>query len=267
VPALVRQTVAAGRNVLTGQVPALPVQTSAMSQTPCEARHSTPMLSSASAGQVASEPLQVSARSQPPTAARHVTPLPASTSAGQLAEVPLQVSATSQVPAATRHTVLAPASTSAGQLAEVPVQVSGTSHGPAPGRQTVLAGLLLHVPTLPARLQASQAPLHAVLQHTPSTQLPELHMVLEVHAEPLVSLVTHVVPLQYSIMLHVATSAGHALLAPLQTSAMSQLPADARQVKPLGRRASPGQLGPLPGQLSSTSQTSTAGRQVTTLLA
>jgi hypothetical protein len=33
----------------------------------------------------------------------------------------------------------------------------------------------LHVPTLPGRLHASQEPLHAVLQHTPSAQLPLPH--------------------------------------------------------------------------------------------
>jgi hypothetical protein len=38
------------------------------------------------------------------------------------------------------------------------------------------------VPTLPGTLQESQAPLHAVSQQTPSTQLPLRHWLEEVHA-------------------------------------------------------------------------------------
>ena len=55
----------------------------------------------------------------------------------------------------------------------------------------------LHVPTLPSRLQASQAPPHAVLQHTPSTQLPLPHWLAALHTAPLFSFGTHApLPLQ-----------------------------------------------------------------------
>jgi hypothetical protein len=52
------------------------------------------------------------------------------------------------------------------------------------------------VPTEPVRLQASQAPPQAVLQHTPSTQLPEVHSLLAAHVAPLDFLLTQLVPLQ-----------------------------------------------------------------------
>jgi hypothetical protein len=52
------------------------------------------------------------------------------------------------------------------------------------------------VPTEPTRLHASQALPHAVLQQTPSTQLPEAHWLLVVHAGPLPSFGTQLVPLQ-----------------------------------------------------------------------
>jgi hypothetical protein len=49
----------------------------------------------------------------------------------------------------------------------------------------------LHVPTLPATLQASHAPSQAVLQHTPSTQLPLPHWLAAPHAPPGVFFGTH----------------------------------------------------------------------------
>jgi hypothetical protein len=52
------------------------------------------------------------------------------------------------------------------------------------------------VPTEPVTLQASQAPPQAVLQQTPSTQLPEPHWLAAVHVTPLGFLATQVVPLQ-----------------------------------------------------------------------
>ncbi len=55
---------------------------------------------------------------------------------------------------------------------------------------------LEQVPTKPAMLQASQLPLHAVLQQTPSTQLPLVHWLLPVHAVPFASFATQAVPLQ-----------------------------------------------------------------------
>ena len=59
----------------------------------------------------------------------------------------------------------------AGQDAEDPSQTNGAHEGlPA-----LPAAIGLHVPTLPATLQASHAPSQAVSQHTPSTQLPLEH--------------------------------------------------------------------------------------------
>ena len=48
----------------------------------------------------------------------------------------------------------------------------------------------LHVPTLPVWLQESQALPQAVLQHTPSTQLPLPHWLAALHTAPLVSFAT-----------------------------------------------------------------------------
>ncbi len=48
----------------------------------------------------------------------------------------------------------------------------------------------LHVPTLPATLHASQAPPQAVLQHTPSTQLPLPHWLAAEQVAPFVFLGT-----------------------------------------------------------------------------
>ena len=55
-----------------------------------------------------------------------------------------------------------------GQLAAEPLQTYGAHIG-LPNEP---AGTLVHIPTAPGRLQASQAPLQAVLQQTPSTHWP-----------------------------------------------------------------------------------------------
>jgi hypothetical protein len=52
------------------------------------------------------------------------------------------------------------------------------------------------VPTLPAMLQASQAPSQAVLQHTPSTHWPLPHWLLAVQVTPGVCFGTHAPSLQ-----------------------------------------------------------------------
>jgi hypothetical protein len=52
------------------------------------------------------------------------------------------------------------------------------------------------VPTLPGKLQESQAPPQAVLQHTPSTQLPLPHWLLAEQALLLVCFGTHAPALQ-----------------------------------------------------------------------
>jgi hypothetical protein len=43
----------------------------------------------------------------------------------------------------------------------------------------------VHTPTLPARLQAWQVPVHALSQQTPCWHAPEPHSALPVHAAPL----------------------------------------------------------------------------------
>jgi hypothetical protein len=57
-------------------------------------------------------------------------------------------------------------------------------------------GTKLHAPSLPERLHAWQVPLHAVLQHTPSTQLPPKHWLPAVHVAPGIFFAAHVVPWQ-----------------------------------------------------------------------
>ena len=79
-----------------------------------------------------------------------------------------------------------------GQLADEPLHTYGEHEGlPALPEATAL-----HVPTLPVTLQASHAPPHAVLQHTPSTQLPLPHWLVAEHVAPLDILGTHAPALQ-----------------------------------------------------------------------
>ena len=59
------------------------------------------------------------------------------------------------------------------------------------GLPELYIGLGLHVPTLPARLQASHESPHAVLQQTPSTQLPLAHWLAAEHVGPMGFLGTH----------------------------------------------------------------------------
>ena len=68
----------------------------------------------------------------------------------------------------------------AGQLADAPSQTYGAQLG-SPG---AAATTLLQVPTVPARLHRLQAPAHAVLQHTPSTQLPAAHSLAPAQTAP-----------------------------------------------------------------------------------
>jgi hypothetical protein len=63
--------------------------------------------------------------------------------------------------------------------------------------QAVVFATGLQVPALPARLQESQVPpVHAVLQHTPSAQLPLVHWVPSEHVPPRLFLGTHAPALQ-----------------------------------------------------------------------
>ena len=67
--------------------------------------HAVPAGDFASAGQLGPVPVQDSAGSHSPAEARQTVLLEANVSAGQAELVPLQVSATSQLPAEARHTV------------------------------------------------------------------------------------------------------------------------------------------------------------------
>jgi len=58
-----------------------------------------------SAGQFAADPVQFSATSQAPADARHVVALETNPFDGHALAAPVQASATSHVPAAARHTV------------------------------------------------------------------------------------------------------------------------------------------------------------------
>jgi hypothetical protein len=79
-----------------------------------------------------------------------------------------------------------------GQEAEEPLHRNGEQVGlPALPEAT-----RLHVPTLPVTLQASQEPPQAVLQQTPSTQLPLPHWLLAVQVVALVSFGTQAPALQ-----------------------------------------------------------------------
>ncbi len=88
--------------------------------------------------------------------------------------------------------VPAPAFASAGQVIPAPSHFSATSQVPAAARQTTVAALGLHVPSAAvpplAALHAwqsvgSPAP-QAVLQQTPSTQLPDVHSAFVLQAAP-----------------------------------------------------------------------------------
>ena len=113
--------------------------------------------------------------------ARHWVPASRKRSTGHAAAVPLQFSATSHTPAEVRQPTAGGANPSTGQAAETPSHDSLTSHTPASGRHTTVVGSGEQVPStgpFAALLQAWQSvvpPLHAVLQHTPSTQLPLTH--------------------------------------------------------------------------------------------
>jgi hypothetical protein len=113
-------------------------------------------------------------------------------------------------------------------------------------------------------LQASHAPPQAVLQHTPSTQLPEVHWLAAVQTAPLDSLVVHVPALQNSLAMHPEMSAGQAVVVPSHVSATLShaVPPAFRQTKPAARTWSVGHVGELPVHASGASQRSVDTRQV-----
>ena len=80
------------------------------------------------------------------------------------------------------------------QLDGQPVSVPLQRYAPHAGEGVAPSAATLHWPTLPARLQRSQDPVQAVLQQTPSAQLPELHAALRLQGLPSTSLGWHVPP-------------------------------------------------------------------------
>jgi hypothetical protein len=109
------------------------------------------------AGQDATVPLQSSAGSQVPVEARQEKPDARSVSAGHAAAVPVHISATSQVPAAARHVTEAAAKAFAGQVVAVPLQVSATSHPPAAAARQTVAEAAVTVPQVPLAPPVSAA--------------------------------------------------------------------------------------------------------------
>jgi hypothetical protein len=100
-----------------------------------------------------------------------------------------------QVPASQKKPDAQPASLVqvVGQLALVPPQSSAEGHAGSPG---VPAEAFPHVPTAPVRSHRSHEPVHAVLQQTPSTQLPPAHWLPPVQVAPTAFFTTHAPPTQ-----------------------------------------------------------------------
>lgn len=69
-----------------------------------------------------------------------------------------------------------------GQSASVPLQTTVVPQAGVPGS---FAGAGEQLPAVAERLQRSQLPLHALLQHRPSAQKPEAHCEFAVHALPI----------------------------------------------------------------------------------
>src|SRR5207244_794004 len=111
--------VPAGSFASAGQVALVPVQCSAGSHSPAEARQTVLDDWNASAGQTVLEPVQLSSTSQKPAAGRHTTPeFPAG--CWQASLLPSHSSRLHGLPSA-EHAVRPDPFASAGQLALVPV--------------------------------------------------------------------------------------------------------------------------------------------------
>src|SRR5439155_1719962 len=152
--------VPAGSFASPGQVALDPVQCSAGSHSPAEARQTVVEGLKALAGQAVLVPVQVSSTSQSPAAGRQTAPAcpagcsPASCVPSLSLRVPLPLSSVHAVPAGSFA--------SPGQVALEPVQCSAGSHSPAEARQTVVEGLKAlggHVVLVPVQVSAtSQSP-------------------------------------------------------------------------------------------------------------
>src|SRR5207249_3978938 len=247
--------VPAGTFPSAGHAGPVPVQVSAASHSPAEARHTVKLDRKASGGQALLVPSHVSSTSHGPAIGRQTAPafpagcwqassvpsqvsvvhaLPSSvhgvppgdlSSGGQLGPVPVQFSAGSHSPAEGRQTTVEGWKASAGQVVLVPSQVSSWSHGPAAARHTAPASAA-------GRWRASCVPSQVSVVHA----LPS-----SVQAEPAALL----------------ASGGHACPgSPPQPSATSHSPAAGRQMTPMGRKTSAGQVESSPSQTSSGSHTS-----------
>jgi hypothetical protein len=190
-----------GWKASAGQLAPDPVQFSATSQSPADGRHVTLDGWKASAGQLAPDPVQFSATSQSPAEGRHVTLDGWRASPGQVGLDPVQFSATSQTPADDRQTVADDWKASAGQAMLEPVQFSATSHTPAEARHTVLPDWKTSTQVLAVPEQWSAAS----LSQTPPCEVPVQGV--DEEANPF---------------------AGHVALLPVQFSATSHCPAEAR---------------------------------------
>src|SRR5947199_91115 len=172
----------------------------------------------ASAGHVPDVPVQVSATSHCPADSRQVT-LAASYASTQALLVPVQWSAgssshtpPSDVP---MQCVVADWKASAGHVPEVPVQLSATSHWPAEARHVTVAASYTSTQALLVPVQWSAAS----SSHTPPCDAPVQCVLLEAKA-----------------------SAGHVPEVPVQVSATSHWPAEARHVTLAARKASTHEL-------------------------
>src|SRR5207253_1965790 len=269
--------------------PALdPVQNSAGSHSPAEARQSAVVGRKASAGQEVLVPSQVSATSQSPAAGRHTAPafsagcwqslllpshssrlqgfpspvqavpLAAFESAGQSGPVPGQFSARSHSPAAARQTTLEGWKPSAGHAVLVPSQVSATSQSPAAARHTA--------PAFPAGCwQSSRLPSQVSVVHGFPSSVQAVPAACFASAGPSGPLPGQLSARSHSPLAARQTtlegwkaSAGQLLPAPSQVSTASQAPAEARQTAPAGLLASVGHAVPVSVQISMTSHSPAA---------
>src|SRR5207248_6487994 len=165
--------------------------------------------------------------------ARQTKPLGCTASAGQLSLTPSQLSARSQAPAEARQTAVLLASM--GQAPELPVQLSAKSHWPAAGRQVKLEGskmstqVVALVPVQWSAVSSSQAPpcetpVQCVVEGWKASagQAPELPVQL--------SATSHwPAEARQTVLLDLKTSTQAGALVPVQWSAASSRSAERRE--------------------------------------
>ena len=244
----------------------------------------------ASVGHAALNPVQFSAGSQTPLEARQIVVLDTKVSAGHCVLVPVQFSVTSQTPVEGRQIVdeLAGAywqlcrtqlSTVQGlpslqSVATLQLRQPGMGscwHPESTLQESLVHALLSsqlgvvpgrHCPACPLLPQVS-LPLHALPseQDVPPAAKP---FAGQLGSFPRQVSATSQAPAEARQTVPAATklSAGHCALEPVQFSARSQTPAEARQVVVLGRKASAGHCALAPEHVSATSQTPAEARHV-----